>query len=135
MTAREAPKARISFSMGAASSKKNASLPQEQSIDDVPHGESLGCAPQRMAAGQKSAKSRFEMTGALRKSCPLISIYRDTRGMDHVHLRPLCPKPVRQPETSGHLLLFGPPGGGQSGFALVEKRLKIVQERNAEAAV
>ena len=60
------------------------------------------------------------MTGALRKSCPLISIYRDTRGMDHVHLRPLCPKPVRQPETSGHLLLFGPPGGGQSGFALVE---------------
>ena len=74
--------------MGAASSKKNASLPQEQSINDVPHGESLGCARQRMAAGQKSAKSRFEMTGALRKSCPLISIYRDTRGVDHVHLRP-----------------------------------------------
>ena len=42
VTSREAPKAGISFSMGAASGKKDASLPQEQSIDDIPHDGSMG---------------------------------------------------------------------------------------------
>src|SRR6516162_6577941 len=48
VTSRETPKARISLSMGAASSEKYASLPQEQSIDNVPHSAVLGwCATKR----------------------------------------------------------------------------------------
>jgi hypothetical protein len=37
--------------MGAASSEKYASMPQEQSIDNVPHSAVLGLCAKRMAAG------------------------------------------------------------------------------------
>ena len=67
------------------------------------------------------------MTGALRKSCPLISISRDTRGMDHVHLRPCARSQRANQKRRASYYCLGRRAAARAASLIVENALKYVK--------